>query len=318
MPFSDLHCDTIAWMYQCESRGEAMRLRDSERMHVNGEKLRKSGYVLQNFALFVNLKQTSDPWRSVLALADLFDREARDNADWLLPVRVASDLERARREGKLAAVLTVEEGGVCGGEVEKLRQLYARGVRMLTLTWNHVNELASPNGQSGGLTETGRVFLAEMERLGMVVDVSHLSDPGFWDVYRLAKRPFVASHSSCRALWPHQRNLTDAMLRAVADRGGLVGVNFYADFLGPSKTTRTADLVRHLRHMKDAAGLDAVALGSDFDGIACPLEMVDAGGMKSLLQALTQNGFTEREIEAITWKNVWEFYGRALHTEKGG
>lgn len=312
MPFSDLHCDTIAWMRQCENRGERMRLRDSERMHVNGEKLRKSGYLLQNFALFVNLTQTPDPWQEVLALADLFDREARENADWLLPVRSAADLARARREEKLAAVLTVEEGGVCLGEREKLRALYARGVRMLTLTWNHPNELGSPNGQLGGLTETGRGFLAEMERLGMVVDVSHLSDQGFWDVCQLAERPFVASHSSCRALWPHRRNLTDEMLRALADRGGLVGVNFYADFLGASETTRTADLVRHLRHVKDVAGLAAVALGSDFDGISCPLELVDAGGMPQLVAALAQDGFTEREIEAITWKNVWDFYDRML------
>jgi membrane dipeptidase len=183
---------------------------------------------------------------------------------------------------------------------------------MLTLTWNYENELAFPNGQTGGLKETGLAFLAEMERLGMIADVSHLGDDGFWDVCRAAKKPFLASHSCCRALRPHRRNLTDPMLKALADRGGIVGVNFYADFLGESRESRLADIVRHARHIADTAGVDAVALGSDFDGIDCPLEFGDAAGMPQVAEALVRGGFTEAEAEKICWKNVWAFYQRTV------
>lgn len=110
----------------------------------------------------------------------------------------------------------------------------------------------------------------------------------------------------------HRRNLTDAMLRALADRGCLVGVNFYAGFLGPHGTSRLADLTRHIRHMIQVGGLDLVALGSDFDGIDCPLELEDAGHMDRLVQAMEGAGFTPREIEAVCWKNAWEFYRRVL------
>lgn len=146
----------------------------------------------------------------------------------------------------------------------------------------------------------------------MLPDVSHLGDEGFWDLCRLARRPFLATHSGCRALHDHRRNLTDEMLRALGDRGCLVGVNFYAGFLGPHETSRLADLTAHLRHMIRTAGLEAVALGSDFDGIDCPLEVGDAGCLDRLVQAMEAAGFTPREIEAVCWKNAWDFFQRTL------
>lgn len=312
MPFADLHCDTIAWMLHCRRQGETMDLRDTHRMHVNLEKMRHSGYLLQNFALFVNLEKAKDPWGEVLTLAELYISEMEKNADCILPVHSFADLEKARGENKMAALLTVEEGGVCRGELDHLRTLHRLGVRMLTLTWNHENELGFPNGRPEGLKERGYEFLAEMEKLGVIPDVSHLSDQGFWDVCRGAKKPFAASHSSCRALKDHPRNLTDQQIKALADRGGIAGVNFYAPFLGESETTRTADIVRHMKHMRDVGGLEVVALGSDFDGITCPLELVDASGMDQLVRAMETAGFTEGEIEAICWKNVWNFYRETL------
>ena len=312
MPFADLHCDTIAWMRHERLAGKSMDLRDTYRMHVNLEKLRASGYYLQNFALFVNLAETKDPWGTVLSLAELYISEVEKNRDRVTPCHTFSDMETARQEGKVAAVLTVEEGGVCRGDLNNLRTLHRLGVRMLTLTWNHENEIGFPNGSDGGLKPFGYEFLAEMEQLGVIADVSHLSDQGFWDVCQAAKRPFVASHSSCRALWPHRRNLTDEQIKALADRGGIAGVNFYSDFLADSPTTRTADIVRHMKHMRNVGGLEVVALGSDFDGITCPLEMVDASGMDQLVREMERAGFTQREIEAITWKNVWEFYKNTL------
>jgi membrane dipeptidase len=294
------------------------------------EKLRASGYVLQTFALFVNLRgqrfsgggddlyrrsmgqSAADPTQEVFALADCFDGEMAANSDWVTPIRTARDLADARQAGKLAAVLSVEEGGVCRGDLSILRNLFQRGVRMLTLTWNYENELGSPNGSSGGLTETGLAFVAEMEKLGMLADVSHLGDQGVRDLLGAAKRPFLASHSCARALRAHRRNLPDDLLRAMGEKGCLIGVNFYADFLGTGPVSRLEDIVRHARHIADRAGLDAVALGSDFDGIDCPLEFGDAGGMPQVAEALEKGGFSRREAEKICWENAWDFFHRWL------
>ena len=257
-------------------------------------------------------KSAEDPLAEVLALADLYWQEVEKNRDWLLPVATFSDLETARDQGRVGALLTVEEGGVFRGDLALLRTLHRLGMRLVTLTWNYENQLGSPNGQTGGLTETGFAFLSEMERLRILPDVSHLSDTGFWDVCRAAKRPFLASHSCCRALQDHPRNLTDEMIRALAERGGIVGVNFYSRFLGNGSVSRTSDIARHLRHMIDVGGLAVASLGSDFDGIDCTLEFGDAGDMEKMIRALEVHGFTDREIEAVAWKNAWNFLKETL------
>lgn len=312
MPFVDLHCDTISRLLACRRAGVSAGLRRGPGGHISLEKLRESGYLLQTFALFVNLREVGDPTEEVFALAELYRRELEENRDWAAPVTSFAEMEQARKDGKVACLLSVEEGGVCRGDVEVLRRLYRLGTRMMTLTWNYENELGRPNGRAGGLTEAGFAFLEEMERLRMLPDVSHLSDDGFWAVCRAAKRPFLASHSSCRALREHPRNLTDDMIRAIADRGGIVGVNFYANFLGDSPVTRTEDIVRHLRHLVDVGGLGVAALGSDFDGIDCALEMGDAGCMDRLVAALEGGKFSAGEIEAVCWRNAWRFFRENL------
>ena len=312
MPFADLHCETISRLLAARRQGLTASLREDDRLHIDLIKLRDSGTMMQNFALFVNLKQTEDPLQEVLTMADLYEEELAQNTDLACPVRSFADLEAARRSHRVGCVLTVEEGGVCRGSLPILRTLYRLGVRMLTLTWNYPNELGQPNGQPGGLTETGAAFISELEALGMIPDVSHLGDDGFWDVCRLASKPFVASHSCCRALWDHPRNLTDPMIRAIADRGGLVGMNYYANFLGPRPMSHWEDVVRHLRHVVDVGGLSAAALGSDHDGIGCPLEWEHAGHLDQLTAALERAGFTPREIDAICWKNVWNLYRELL------
>ena len=218
MPFVDLHCDTIARLLACRRAGLPGQLRTGEGAHVTLEKLQRSGYLLQNFALFVNLQgetpppgegagaedlyrlsmgcRAGSPLEEVLTLADLYWTEMAANEDLAVPVRSFQEMERARQAGKIACLLTVEEGGVCLGSLPLLRTLYRLGVRMLTLTWNYPNELGRPNGQPGGLTRRGFQFLEEMENLGMIPDVSHLSDDGVWDVCRAARKPFCLLYTS--------------------------------------------------------------------------------------------------------------------------
>lgn len=324
MEFADMHCDTISKLLSLRREGKSVGLRTGAMgVQVTLEKLRAGGYLLQNFALYVNLHEGKDPWREGMALAEVYRKELEINADWVAPVLSGKDIGKNRANQKLSALLTVEEGGVCQGELEKLRTLYGMGVRMLTLTWNYPNELGWPNTaprlpgydakKRYGLTPTGISFVEEMERLGMLADVSHLSDDGFWDVCRIAKKPFVASHSNARALCPHSRNLTDEMLRALADRGGVAGINFYTPFVREnSAMTYTADLVRHIRHMIQVGGLSCVGLGSDFDGIDQPVELEDCAGMPALAAEMARQGLTEREIEAVCWKNVRTLYEEVL------
>lgn len=323
MLFADMHCDTISKLLALRREGRTVGLRNGAGLHVTLEKLQQGGCLLQNFALFVNLKETADPLAEVLTLADLYETELTENADRMAPVLNYQDVEKNQRAGKLSALLTVEEGGVCRGQLPLLRCLYRLGVRMLTLTWNYENELGWPNTaaklpgchpqRSYGLKETGFAFVEEMERLRMIVDVSHLSDDGFWDVCRTAKRPFVASHSDARSLCSHSRNLTDEMLRALADRGGVVGLNFYAPFLSHrSRVSLTADMVRHIRHMITVGGLACVGLGSDFDGIDCPVELEDSAGLPRLVEEMEKQGFTPREIDAVCGQNVLRLYREVL------
>jgi len=316
MRFVDLHCDTMLRIYS----GKSACLR-SNAGHVDLEKLRSAGYALQCFALFFRLRGEPDPWAKVNAMADLFDSETAANADLVSPVRSFADIEKAEKDGKTAALLTVEEGGVCGGSLEKLRALYDRGVRLITITWNYENGLGWPNmpadGGAGltpltavpdtehGLTQTGIEFVREMERLGMVVDVSHLSDAGFYDVLKYTSAPFMASHSNARAVCGCVRNLTDDMIRRLADRGGVSGLNLYSSFLTGDGTGDLADAIgRHARHMADVGGEDFVALGSDFDGIPTNSAIPDAAHMPLMAGILSGAGFTARQIDKITSGNA--------------
>lgn len=254
MKILDMHCDTISELLDIRRKGDAARIKEntlrSNGLHIDLEKMKKADYLLQNFALFVHLSSCENPLEEVLELADVYYDELDKNKDLIRPVYSYADIESNRNAGLMSAMLTVEEGGVCKGNPAFLRTLYRLGVRMLTLTWNFPNELGWPNLEvpgegvdpesfrpdfrkanvNQGLTETGIAFVQEMERLGMIVDVSHLSDAGFMDVLRVTKKPFVASHSNARAVCSWARNLTDDMIRLLAERGRSNRIEFLSGF----------------------------------------------------------------------------------------
>lgn len=326
MKVVDMHCDTIAEIrYSLESEEPQELARNS--LQIDLEKMRRGGYLLQNFGMFVDTDRPEDPLESVLHLIDLFYREMEKNKDVIRPVRTYADILENEKNGVMSAMLTVEEGAVCKGNVAFLRNLYRLGVRMMTILWNHPNELGSPNfytedlyGGGGyafdgshGLTERGLEFLAEMESLGMIIDVSHLSDAGFWDVLEHTTKPFVASHSNARALCGHGRNLSDAMIRALAERGGVIGLNYLGMFLtGPGEDgrcpSRVKRMAQHARHIIDVGGRECLGLGSDFDGIGGDLEMDDCSKLQLLAEELKRQKFTATEIEGIFYKNVLRLY----------
>ena len=219
----------------------------------------------------------------------------------------------------------------------------------MALSWNYSNELGFPNldsrqgeelqeavkdqaspaakqavldylntpNETDGLTETGIVFVQEMEKLGMIVDVSHMSDAGFYDVLKYTEKPFVASHSNARAICPCARNLSDDMIRRLAGRGGVMGLNFCADFLtqvlpGERNPGTIAAVVDHARHIVSVGGEECLGLGSDFDGIDTHAELTGADRIERLADALKKGGFTERQLDKIFGENVLRVYRELL------
>lgn len=306
MQFIDLHCDTILRLMD----GGCLR---ENTYGVDIAKLRRGDALAQFFALFIDQQQVEDPLNVCLKMLDRFYEELKENqADIALATNEA-ELQKNRQVGKISAFLTIEEGGALRGEMANLRNFYRLGVRLVTLTWNYPNEIGYPNThgsnvqgtyQNQGLTSFGRDVVAEMNRLDMLIDVSHLSDGGFFDVARLSQKPFVASHSNARAITGHYRNLTDEMIRLLADKGGVMGINFARNFLGSPDISRVEDMIRHIRHIYRIGGIDVLAIGSDLDGIEPELEIDNSGDMDKLRQGLEQNGFTADDIEKIFYRNT--------------
>ena len=336
MKIIDMHCDTIAEIWYSQKNVAAGKaavcknLREND-LQLDLMKMKKGDYLLQNFAMFVNLERKENPFESVMQLVDVFYTEMEKNKDLIGVVKNYADIETNMQAGKMSAMLTVEEGGVCKGEIPFLRDLYRLGVRMMTLTWNHENSLAYPNNVPGdgetvfpyepdmsrGLKEKGHAFIEEMERLGIIIDVSHLSDAGFYDVYEHTGKPFVASHSNARALCGHCRNLTDDMIRKLAERGGVTGLNYCCSFLmEPDENghvqSRVAKMAEHAKYLEKVGGIDCIGLGSDFDGIGGDLEMKDASMLPLLVDALQKAGFHESEVDKILYKNVLRVYKEVL------
>jgi membrane dipeptidase len=229
----------------------------------------------------------------------------------------AADADRLYREGKISAFLGIEGGHAIEDSLDTLRDFYSLGVRVMTLTWMYNTNWADASGDTpvhGGLTEFGAEVVREMNRLGMVVDVSHASDETFYDTLEVSKKPVVASHSCVRALNNHHRNMTDDMLRALAQNGGVIGINFYSEYLAPAGTEVTVGtLVDHIEYAVDVAGIDHVGLGSDFDGVtALPAGLDDVSKLPAITEELLDRGFAEKDIEKILGGNMLRVFRAAL------
>ena len=321
----DLHCDTLMALNKSRILRTDKKFNQND-LHIDLEKLKQGDYMLQCFAAFVDVEKSSEsPLLEVLQEIDIFHQMMDKYSKDIAPVYGFSDIRKNRDQGKISGLLTLEDGGVCMGDLSALRMLHRLGARMMTLTWNYENSLgypATPFGKAAktanqGLKEKGIAFLSEMERLGMIIDVSHLSDEGFYDVAKYTHKPFLASHSNSRTQCSHPRNLTDDMLRLLAERGGIAGMNFYFSFLHKDlarlKERGTAEaVVDHMEHIRNVAGLEIIALGSDFDGIDQTLDLKDASTMGVLVSAMEKRGFTASEIEKVFSLNAMRFFKEVL------
>ena len=329
----DLHCDTLYRLLGREdTAGEpAVEAFAKDGGMLDLAKMRAGDYLLQCFACFVGLEESPDPLVSALREADLFHRLLAAYPDDLVWVKSAADIDKLGEDGRIGAMLTIEEGAVCRDDLAILRDFYRLGVRMMTLTWNHQNGLGSPNitpdykedtwpvkdPGAPGLTGVGREFVAEMECLHMIVDVAHLSDAGIRDLLAIATRPFAASHSNARACCPHLRNLPDELLRAMGEKGCLIGLNYCPAFLDDTPDRKhcvgsVAQMARHAKYILNLAGEDALALGSDFDGIGGELEITGAQDLPLLAEGFVNEGIPARVVEKIFYKNARRFFRENL------
>lgn len=299
MKYIDFHCDTITELHDHPEKGSLLK----NSLYVDLEKLKKGGCFIQDFALWVDKKETPDVWKGYENLLGTFRREMEAWHRLICPIRCREDLREAEEEGKIGALLSVEGGEAAGGSVEKLERMYKDGVRLMTLTWNYPNEIGFPNGMEGGITKKGREMVEAMENLHMIVDTSHLNDEGTREILMTCHVAPMASHSDARAVTGHRRNLPDDLIRLFGEKGGLIGLNFANHFTGAEDVTTLDSIVRHARHIRDVGGIDVLALGSDFDGIEPKLELKDASEMGRLAEALKKGGFKEEEIEKIFWWN---------------
>lgn len=349
MKVIDMHCDTIYEIFEAKKCGKAMSLWDCNLM-VNLQKMKSGGYSTQNFALFVEPESGVSSFEKANQLLAIFKEELWKQDAKISQVTTVREILENERAGKLSAFLTIEGGEALEGSLDKLAYFYAQGVRMLTLTWNHPNEIGYPNFRGeqlwrmpdceNGLTEFGLQVVEEMEHLGMIVDVSHLSDKGFYDVLNQSKNPFVASHSNSRKVCPHVRNLTDDMIRQLAKRGGVIGLNYHSKFVAeeynrldePNVNWSALDshteegrrvyekkyqqvliqLVCHAKHIVEIGGIECLALGSDFDGIPAYVGMPKMDKMWKLTDIFQKQGFHESEIDKIFYQNVLRLYGEVL------
>lgn len=299
----DLHCDTAGECYR-----KKQTLAENDLALSFGRTVRYEKWA-QIFAVWIDDDLRGDAaWNYFLGASDYFFRQLAENAPAVSFCRTGAELKRAAAEGKRAALLSAEGSAAFGGSLERLREAERIGLRLVTLTWNGRCEAGDGCGvpEAGGLTPFGFDLLREMERLGVTADVSHLSEAGFWDVARAARRPFAASHSDSAAVRAHRRNLTDAQFCEIAQGGGLVGLNFFADFLR-EKGACAEDVVRHAEHFLELGGENTLALGSDFDG-GTPCAGLARVEEEGSLHGLFVREFGRETADRIFWGNAFRFF----------
>jgi len=298
----DLHCDTIMQLLDHPDSGDLYR----NTWKIDIEKLQKAHSKVQDFALFINLGETNDPYGRYEEMRNLCTTQIHLYGEHIQHVLSYQDVESVYESGKIGALMSIEEGGVLGGDLDKLKQAYKDGVRLITLTWNYPNGLGEPHcgEQHKKLTPKGIEFVEAMQDLGIIVDCSHLNDAGTEQLGDILDAPFVASHSNVRKVTAHTRNLPDNLIKLIANKGGVIGLNFAQSFLGTSPVSRIEDIVKHGLYLINKGGEDVVALGTDFDGIKPNTEIKDASEMYRLYDAFKEAGLSVEQCEKLFWKNA--------------
>ncbi|BBI34353.1 diguanylate cyclase [Cohnella abietis] len=311
MKIADLHVDVICKMLEYpdakwgKSQPEGL-------FDVTPERLRESGVELQVFAIYLPDTIPSNP-ESIFRAAELFWSEVLSVRGMKL-IRRGEDIQHALEAGKIGALLSLEGVDGLQGNLWALHLLYRLGLRLLGPTWNHANWACDgalePRG--AGFTKAGKQLVTECESLGILIDVSHLSDRGFWDVAELATRPFFASHSNARTIKDNPRNLTDAQIQTIIAAQGIIGLTFVPWFVSSPEPAKIDDFIRHVEHVCELGGADHIAFGSDFDGISRHVQGLEhPGKYPDLIEELLKH-YSEDRVEGFMSGNAIRYFTKNL------
>ncbi|MBI3960475.1 MAG: membrane dipeptidase [Chloroflexi bacterium] len=318
---TSLHFDALVIDGHCDTIGEQLSgkrwLGDrSDEGHIDLPRLREGGVDAQFFACYVPVPyQRHGAATHALARLDQLHLLAERLPDQFVIARTAGDIRQAKAAGKIAAIAGLEGAEALDGEIGLLRQFYRLGVRNLGLAWNFRNAACdgvSERRSGGGLTEFGVAVVQECNRLGIVIDVSHLAPAGVEDVLKLSEDPIIASHSNAFALCDHPRNLTEAQLSGIAGKGGVIGVTFVNSFLRREQPELATidDVLEHLEYMLSVVGEDHIAIGSDFDGCTPPTDLKDTTAYPQITARLQERGYSETTIRKILGGNFMRIFER--------
>lgn len=333
MKLLDMHCDTMLRIFQSEGKENLQK----NNLHVDEKKMLNGDVLAQFFAMYVDIKEYRDPYKTCVQMLEGFEQQLK-NCTKIKKACSYNEILENERQGFMSAIIAIEEGAVLEGSMEKLYSLFEKGVRAITLTWNYPNEIGFPNHllkyKDKGLTTFGKNAVGEMELLGIIPDASHLSDAGFYDLIDICKKPFFATHSNCRAICDHPRNLSDDMIKKLAEKGGVSGLTYESFFLVKqskrleelakswstvasqenslleaeiSKETQVGtieDIVKHGLHMLNIGGADFPAIGGDLDGTMNVAGFKNIGETIQLADAFHDAGLSWDKVEKIMYKNA--------------
>ena len=303
----DSHCDAPTMLADGADFGSYV-----EGGQVDYSRMQKGGVDASFFAIYTSNERSGESaaLRALEMIAHLYD-SLEENRDIVSLATTVDDIIKNKELGKISILLGMENGLPIQKDLSLLRLFYRMGVRYLTLTHNGDNEIcdsaASPDGKWGGLSPFGIKVVSLMNQLGMMIDVSHISDAAFYDVIKYSSKPPIASHSCCRELCGHRRNMSDDMIRAIAQKGGVIQVNFYPPFLSDNyenEEITSATVANHIDHIVSLVGIDYVGIGTDFDGIEMtPNDLKDVSQLPNLFEELRKRGYSEEDIEKISGAN---------------
>lgn len=304
MNLFDMHCDTL---YTLAFQKGSLRKNQG---HIDLERAFCYNHYAQFFALFCGAEPLGeqDAPKMLEKLLDTARLQFAENADAIVLCRSSKELEKARKEGKTAGFLSIEGAELLQGK-GALEAAYKAGVRLVTLSWNHKTVFCSGAAadNKAGLTKRGCGLVKQLDSLGILIDVSHLSEQGFWDVCANTDKPFVASHSNARAVCQHLRNLTDEQFLEIVRRSGIIGVNLYAPFLKQGGQASICDVLKHIEHFLSLGGEKSLAIGADFDGCDdLPEGIRGLEDMHLLYEAMVRE-FGQSAADAICYDNLYRF-----------
>ena len=309
----DSHCDTPSQILRL---GLDMSL-DNKNAHVDFPKLKRGGVDGAFFALYIPASMDSQPEQGfdyACRMLDAVKRSVSENCDKAVFAASRSQAYENKADGKFSVFIGLENASPIGKSLDNLKYLYDNGIRYITLCHSSDNQVcdscASEVKTWGGLSPFGREVVAEMNRLGILVDVSHVSDATFYDVLKYSTKPVVATHSCCRALCNQPRNMTDDMIKCLAAAGGVIQINFYPIFLNGTEYASYKLIADHIDHAVEIAGIEHVGIGSDYDGIeVTPEGMEDISTMPKLFSELRSRGYSEEDLKKIAGENFFRILG---------